>query len=88
MNLNELMKSTKEKDIMGSKQKANSRKFLNDSGLSYEALGKFQSKQNWKKEDAYGLEELGKRGRNKTTQNEDKKIIVDSLDPDAKNVAP
>lgn len=37
------------------KPKASSRKFLNDSGLSYGMLGKM-GKENGKKEDAYGLE--------------------------------
>lgn len=69
---------------MGMKHKAGSRKFLNDSGLNYGALGKLQGKQNGKKEDAYGLEELSKRSRNKTTQKEDVKKIVEFLDSEPK----
>lgn len=43
-NLNDLMKNTKEKEVMGMKHKTGSRKFLNDSGLSYGTLGKLQGK--------------------------------------------
>lgn len=56
------------------KPKVTSRKFLNDSGLSYGIFNKMQpgnGKENSKKEDAYGLEDA-KKCRNRT-QNEDSK---------------